>query len=104
MDSDKNADDARMQQALDFLQANRLAEAQALLAQILQTNRRHWETWHLLGAVHGMLGEFQQAENTRARPSNSNRRRLAPTSTSPMHWWPWKKYPTRYAAIGECYK
>ena len=62
MDSDKNADDARMQQALDFLQANRLAEAQALLAQILQINRRHWEAWHLLGAVHGMLGEFLQAE------------------------------------------
>ncbi len=62
MNSRNDRDEARMQQALESLQSNRLPEAKTLLAQILQTQRRNWEAWHLLGAVHGMLGEFQDAE------------------------------------------
>lgn len=62
MNDRNHPDEARMQQALALLQSQRLPEAKTLLTQILQTQRRHWEAWHLLGAVHGMLNEFPEAE------------------------------------------
>jgi predicted TPR repeat methyltransferase len=55
-------DATRMQRALELLHSNRQAEARTALALIVQKERRNWEAWHLLGAVHGMLGEFLEAE------------------------------------------
>ena len=49
-------------QALALLRSNRLAEAKTLYSRICQSDRRDADSWNLLGAVHGILGEFQQAE------------------------------------------
>lgn len=49
-------------QAQSLLQANHLAEAKALYREICQSERRDWEAWQMLGAIHGMLGEFAEAE------------------------------------------
>jgi len=54
--------ESKKNQALALLRSNRLAEAKILYRQICQAIPREAESWNLLGAVHGMLGEFQEAE------------------------------------------
>lgn len=53
---------AKKKQALECFQQNRIAEAKALYARICQTDRRDTEAWNMLGAIHGMLGEFSESE------------------------------------------
>jgi predicted TPR repeat methyltransferase len=50
------------QQALDLLQRNQLPQAKALYRQICETRQSDWESWHMLSAVHGMLGELAESE------------------------------------------
>jgi len=46
-----------------LLQANRLAEARALGARLAAANPGNAEVLSMLGSVHGILGEFKEAEN-----------------------------------------
>ncbi len=58
---------ARKEQARLLLQGNRLAEAKTLYKEICRNARRDWEAWQMLGAIHGMLGEFAEAETCSRR-------------------------------------
>ncbi len=49
-------------QALAHLRSNHLAEAKVLYRQLCQIDPRDADSWSLLSAVHGMLGEFEHAE------------------------------------------
>lgn len=53
---------ARKKQALAFFQANQLGEAKHLYAEICKLDRRDVDAWNMLGAIHGMLSEFAEAE------------------------------------------
>lgn len=52
---------SRKKRALALMQSNRLHEARALYAEICRQYQRDDEAWFLLGAVHGMLGAFDEA-------------------------------------------
>jgi tetratricopeptide (TPR) repeat protein len=43
-------------------QAKRLAEARMLFAEICRLDRSDVQAWHMLGAIHGMLGDLTEAE------------------------------------------
>jgi predicted TPR repeat methyltransferase len=62
-----NHNQAIKQQAQASLQSNRLAEAKALYDQVTRNDRHDWEAWHMLSAVHGMLGEFPESEKCSRR-------------------------------------
>ena len=49
-------------EALSQLQGGRLAEAKVSYRRLCESAPRDADSWSLLGAVHGMLGEFEQAE------------------------------------------
>ena len=51
----------RKQQALALLQQNRPTEALELLQRVCDADPRDAEAWCLAGAVHGMLGKFEEA-------------------------------------------
>jgi tetratricopeptide (TPR) repeat protein len=48
-------------QALAFHRAGQLAEAERLYRRILQVERRHFDSLHLLGVIHFQRGEFSEA-------------------------------------------
>lgn len=54
---------ARKKQALAFFQANQLGDARHLYAEICKLDRRDADAWNMLGAIHGMLAEYVEAEN-----------------------------------------
>ena len=62
-------------QAYSFLQNNQLSEAKALLAQICKIDRRDADVWNMRAAVHGMLGEYAEAERSARKVAE-----LQPTS------------------------
>ena len=53
---------AKKKQAYSFFQNNQLSEAKVLFAQICKIDRGDCDAWNMLGAVHGMLEEFADAE------------------------------------------
>jgi protein O-GlcNAc transferase len=48
-------------QALALHQAGRLAEAEPLYRQVLQTEPRHFDSLHLLGVIHYQKGDYREA-------------------------------------------
>ncbi len=54
---------ARKKQALAFFQAKQLGEAKNLYAEVCKLDRRDADAWKMLGAIHGMLAEYVEAEN-----------------------------------------
>ncbi len=67
MSDSKQLNQSKKQQALSLLQSQRPAEARDIYCQVVQSDRRDWEAWHLLSAAHAMLGEFQEAEKCSRR-------------------------------------
>jgi predicted TPR repeat methyltransferase len=53
----------KKQRAYDLLQNNQLGQAKSLFSEITQESPQDWEPWHMLSAIHGMLGEFHEAES-----------------------------------------
>lgn len=49
-------------QAQAAYESGRLAEARALYARLCEQREHDVHAWHMLGAVHGMLGDFAEAE------------------------------------------
>ena len=60
------------QQAIDYLSANRLSEAQGLLEQIAASGGADAQTWFLLGATHGLSGNSQEAERCSRQAARLN--------------------------------
>lgn len=54
---------ARKKQALCYFQENRWAEAKRLYGEVCKLDRRDAEAWNMLSALHGMLGEYPDAEH-----------------------------------------
>lgn len=52
----------KKERAQNLLKTNRLVEAKTLYHEICRSERHDWEAWQMLGAIHGMLGEFVEAE------------------------------------------
>ena len=52
----------KKQQAHALMQQNRLREARALFTEVCNQAATDWESWHLLCAVNGMLGDIAAAE------------------------------------------
>lgn len=50
------------QRVRSLLQANRLQEAKRVLETIQSSGTPDWVCWHMLGTVHGMLGELAESE------------------------------------------
>ncbi len=59
----RTAPDAGLGQLLELFQAGRLIEARALGQQLGKSLSKHPQLLNLLGAIHGRLGEFAQAES-----------------------------------------
>jgi predicted TPR repeat methyltransferase len=51
-----------LQQAIEYLKTNRIQEARVILERITASGTADAETWFLLGATHGMLGNPENAE------------------------------------------
>lgn len=54
--------DALKRQAQGLFQARRLAEARALFVEVCKLDRSDVQAWHMLSAIHGMLGDLTEAE------------------------------------------
>ena len=57
---------SRKQRALELLKSNRLEEAKSLCAEVAHTENNAG-AWYLLGTIHGMLGNLQEAETCSRR-------------------------------------
>ena len=69
---EKNMESQKIKEAIDFLQSSNLVSAQKILSEVISTNPKNDEAFHLLGLIHSQSNNLKDAQELIAKAITLN--------------------------------